>query len=135
MSNRINVGRQYTLVVEQPFDYTDLLTAALSGGKVKFKPKLPANAIPLRGQVVVLAAFNGTTPTLDVAGETSGATYATAADLATVGTVALTVVPSVLGSGDLIAMTPDAGVQTATQGKGILIMEYLISGRGQEAQP
>lgn len=135
MSNRINVGRQYTLVVEQPFDYTDLLTAALVGGKVKFKPKLPANAIPLRGQVVVLAAFNGTTPTLDVAGETSGATYATGADLATVGAVALTVVPSVLGSGDLIAMTPDAGVQTATQGKGILIMEYLISGRGQEAQP
>lgn len=135
MTNRINVGRQYTLVVEQPFDFNDLLTAALVGGKVKFKPKLPANAIPLRGQVVVLAAFNGTTPTLDVAGETSGATYATGADLATVGTVALTVVPSVLGSGDLIAMTPDAGVQTATQGKGILIMEYLISGRGQEAQP
>lgn len=135
MANTINTGRQYTLVVEQPFDFQDLVTANLAGGKVKFKPRLPQGAIPLRGQVVVLSAFNGTTPTLAVAGETSAATYAAAASLASVGAVALTVTPSKLNSGDVIGLTPNAGAQTATQGTGILIMEYLISGRGMEAQP
>lgn len=135
MSNVLNSGRQYALVVEQPFDFQDLATANLVGGKAKFKPKVPVGAIPLRGSVVVTTAFNGSTPTLAVAGETTSTTYAAAASLAAVGNVALTVTPTKLGSGDVIALTPNAGGAASTAGAGILIMEYLISGRGLEAQP
>lgn len=134
MSNIINSGRQYTLTIEQPFDFQDLATANLTGGKVKFKPKLPVGAIPLRGSVVVTTTFNGSTPTLAVAGETTSTTYVAAASLVA-GNVALTVTPTKLGSGDVIALTPNAGAQASTAGAGILIMEYLISGRGHEAQP
>lgn len=135
MSNLLNSGRQYTLVVEQPFDFNDLATANLVGGKAKFKPKLPVNAIPLRGQVLVTTAFNGTTPTLAVNGDTTSTAYVAAATLASTGTVALSITPSKLGSGEVVSLTPNAGGAASTAGAGILIMEYLISGRGHEAQP
>ena len=136
MSNVLNSSRQYVMVVEQAFDFQDLATANLLASlKAKFKPKLPANAIPLRGQIIVSTAFNGTTPTVAVTGETSTATYVAAASLSAVGVVALTVTPSKLLTGDVVAFAPNAGAQASTAGSATLIMEYLISGRGHEANP
>lgn len=135
MANTINTGRQYTLVLEQPFDFQDLATANLVGGKAKFKPRLPQGAVPLRGSVLVTTAFNGSTPTLAVAGETSSVTYVAAASLAAVGNVALSFTPAVRTSGDVVALTPNAGGAASTAGAGILYIEYVITGRGMEAQP
>src|SRR5574343_526147 len=135
MSNTLNSGRQYTLTLEQPFDFQDLATANLVGGKAKFKPKLPVNAVPLRGSVLVTTPFNGSTPTLAVAGETSSVTYVAAASLASAGNVALSFTPAVRGSGDVISLTPNAGGAASTAGAGVLYLEYVISGRGHEAQP
>lgn len=131
MSNLTTHGRQYGLVLEQPFDFTDFNGVTTVAA---IKPKLPVNAIVLRGGVLVTEAF-GTGAAADVGKNGAANQYLNDVDLNTLGYTAFTGGVGLKASGETIEITPDTEAKAATAGKGYLIVEYVIAGRANEVQP
>lgn len=133
MANRTNTMHQWVLALEQAFDFQD----AASGG-AHLKPKLPMGAIIRRINVVVETVFNGgaaSSVSVGIAGNTTK--YANAVDLdAATGTVAAATPTGIpLAEEETLLFTFSANAIASTAGKGRLVIEYIVAGRGNEAQP
>lgn len=130
MANHITThGRQWALVLEQEFDFTDMAVAPSA-----LQPRLPINAVVLRAGIYVETAFaTGAAVAVGKSGSTS--LYVSAADLATVGYVSFTTGLGIKASGETILFTPDAETLASTVGKARLVVEYIIVGRATEVQP
>lgn len=134
MSNVTNRMHQYSLTLEQAFDFSDFASAAAIAA---IAPKLPTNAMVQSAKLTVETIFNGTTPTLGVGilGNT-GKYVATSAVLTATGTVAGATQSGIpLAAEETLLLTPNAGAIASTAGKGRIVIEYVVAGRGNEAQP
>lgn len=120
---KLNPGRQYALTLVQHFTAADL-----DGTNPVVAARLPRNAVILRGHVAVSTAFS--TGTMNV-GTEGDADALGALNLATVGVKPLTVNGQEVGYTD-IKLTPSAAMAA---GEGTLVIEYVITGRANEAQP
>ena len=122
-------GRQTVLIAEQPFDYTELDTAA-----AVVAVDLPPGAIVTGGHINVNTAFDSTTNTVSI-GDTGSATrYGATVDLKTLGATALTGVPFYNSTGLAVQLTYAETGAATTAGAGTLVVEYVIEGRANEAQ-
>lgn len=133
MANRTNTMHQWVLALEQPFDFQD----AAAGG-THLKPKLPMGAIVRRINVIVDTAFNGgaaSSLSVGIAGSTTK--YANAVDLdAATGTIAAATPSGIpLAEEETLVFTFSANAIASTAGKGRLVIEYLVAGRGNEVYP
>ena len=131
MSNVVNNGRQWPLVLEQVIDFTDFNGVAVNSA---VQPKLPQGAIVLRGGVFVETAF-GLGAACDIGNAGNGAAYLNDLDLNVVGFTAFTGGLGLKSSGETILIAPDAEAKAATAGKARLIVEYILTGRATENQP
>lgn len=123
-------GRQYPLVAEVAFDYTQLADTGVAVPAVN----LPYGAVVIGGGVVVETAFNtATSAVLDVGDAASGNRYKDDVNLKTVGYTAL-VPTGYVSDGAPLKLTPTLVGAAATAGKGRLIVMYAIKGRAHEAQ-
>jgi hypothetical protein len=134
MANITNRSHQWQLALEQPFDFSDFATAATIAN---IAPKLPMGAMVLSARMVIETVFNGTTPTLGVGiTGTTGKYIATAAVLTATGLVAGATVTGIpLASEETLVLTPNAGAIASTAGKGRVVIEYVVAGRGNEVYP
>ena len=123
MAIKLNPGRQYPLVLEQAFTANDL-----DGTNAVVAAKLPRDAIILRGYISVTKAFSAGTIGVGVAG---AATAYGSLNTATLGIKALTATGTPVGASEL-KLTPSAAL---TGGGATLVVEYIIAGRANEAQP
>lgn len=131
LDNLRNHGRQWPLVdfvrfdVDELSDYDLSDPVAISG--------VPGGAVVTGGMVVVVTAFDGTTPTLNIGDADSATRYASAVDLTVTGDTALTV------DGHQYAITSDIlaafSATNSTEGEAYLILEYVVEHRETEAQP
>jgi hypothetical protein len=121
---------QYPLVLEQPFNYEDFAVSP-----VALAPKLPVGAMVLSTKIVVETVFNGgAASTLSVGIEGATTKYANAADLdAATGVVAGATATGIpLSSEETLLLTPSANAIASTAGKGRVVIEYIVAGRGNE---
>ena len=120
---KLNPGRQYALTLVQHFTAADL-----DGTNPVVAARLPRNAVILRGHVAVSTAFSAGTVNV---GTEADADALGALNLATTGVKPLTTSGLEVGYTD-IKFTPSAAM---TAGEGTLVIEYIITGRANEAQP
>lgn len=128
-------SRQNPLVAQQVFGFANIADTGVAVNVIK----LPMGAIITDVVINVLVASNiGTSQALAVSG--GGATLIAAQDgKATAGsstsgiTTALGKAP--LATGGYVTVTPTNVGTAATAGSFQLIVEYIIDGRGTEAQP
>ena len=116
MAIKLNPGRQYPLVLEQAFTADDL-----DGTNAVV-------AIILRGHISVTKAFSAGTIGVGVTG---AATAYGSLNTAAPGIKALTATGTPVGASEL-KLTPSAAL---TGGEATLVVEYIIAGRANEAQP
>ena len=133
MANVTNTMHQWQMYLEQPFDFAD---AAIT--PCKLTPKLPMGAMVLSARVVVETVFNGgaaSTISVGISGNTTK--YVNAADIdAATGIVAGATTSGIpLASEETLLFTFSANAQASTAGKGRVIVEYIVAGKGNEAQP
>lgn len=133
MTNPTNRMHQYQMALEQAFDFTD---AAIN--PCVLAPKLPMGAMVLSTRVIVETQFNGgaaSSLSVGIAGSTTK--YANAVDLdAATGIVnGATATGIPLANEETLLFTFSANAIASTAGKGRVVIEYLVAGRGNEAQP
>lgn len=133
MANVTNRMHQYQMALEQPFDFAD---AAVVPSVLA--PKLPMGAMVLSARVIVETAFNGgaaATVSVGISGNTTK--YVNAADLdAATGIVAGAATSGIpLANEETLLFTFSANAQASSAGKARLVIEYIVAGRGNEAQP
>jgi hypothetical protein len=124
-------SRQYPLVHEIAFDYTNVSETGVAVAAVA----LPPNSEVTGGALIVDTAWDtGTTAALDIGDSTTAARYGSAIDLKTAARTALTLT-GYLNTGGLDVKIKPALVGTAaTAGAARLLVEYIIKDRGNEAQ-
>lgn len=127
MANLSTHARQWLLLAEQVFDFSDL-TATPSPVVLN----LPQGAIFLRGFLQVETVFNGTTPTVSIGGNAGAAVYLAATSIGALGSTSITLSQGIKPAGDKIIITPNAGAIASTAGQARLIIEYIIAGRSTE---
>jgi len=126
------VERQYPLVARVYFAFADFSTTTTGVGIPAIT--LPVNSIVTKGDLVILNAFDGTTPTLDVGDASSAARYEGAND-ATAAVVTPLTITRFLTTGSEPSVELELTWTDTTTGDGYLEVEYVITGRGNEAQP
>lgn len=132
-TRKMTPDRQYPLVAVVRFDF-EKLAAAEDG--IANMLQLPGNAIVTGGALHVLTAWDSAgTATLSLGDDDSATRYLSTANLKAAARTAITLpnfqhqVPTILfgtfaeGAGD-----------SAEQGEALLIVEYIIEGRGGEIQ-
>lgn len=130
MTQVTNRMHQWQLALEQPFDFQDF------AGTIVLAPKLPMGAMVLQARLVVETIFNGSTPTLSVGISGTTTKYVNAASLASTGLVAGATVTGIpLANEETLVFTPNAGAIASTAGKGRLVIEYIVAGKGHEVYP
>ena len=129
MAFTLNSERQYTLVARVPFDFADF--GATGVGELAVR--LPINSIVTGGGIAVTTAFDGTTPTADVGDGTTADRYLAAGDVSSAGYIPLVPTGYVTGDGDDV--TVELNWTDTTAGAGFLVVEYIRTDRGNEAQP
>lgn len=132
MTNVTNRMHQWQMALEQPFDFQDF------AGTITLAPKLPMGAMVLSVRIIVETVFNGgaaSSLSVGIAGTTTK--YANAVDLdAATGIVAGATATGIpLASEETLVFTPSANAIASTAGKGRLVIEYIVAGKGNEAQP
>lgn len=131
MSNATTHGRQWPLVLEQVFDFTDVAGVTTTSA---VQPKLPQGAVVTGGGIFVETAF-GTGAAADIGTSGSAALYFSGVDLNTLGYTAIAAGGLGLkASGETIVITPDTETKAATAGKARLVINYIIAGRATEVQ-
>jgi hypothetical protein len=133
-TNNTNTMHQYSLWLEQPFNYEDFATAATIAA---IAPKLPVGAIVLQTRILVETVFNGgaaSSLSVGIAGTTTK--YANAVDLdAATGLIAGATATGIpLTAEEVLVLTPSANAIASTAGKGRILIEYIRVGRGNEVQ-
>lgn len=133
MANVTNRMHQYQMALEQAFDFSDAAVVPCA-----LAPKLPMGAMVTGARIAVETQFNGgasSTVSVGISGNTTK--YVNVADIdAATGVVAGATVTSIpLVSEETLLFTFSANAQASTAGKGRLIIEYIVAGRGNEAQP
>jgi hypothetical protein len=126
---------QYSLFLDQPFNFEDFADA---DAIANLAPKLPVGAMVLQTRVIVETVFNGgaaSTLSVGIAGST--AKYASAVDLdAATGIVAGATATGIpLTAEETLVLTPSANAIASTAGKGRVVIEYIVAGRGNEVYP
>ncbi len=122
-------GRQWPLVAEQPFDFTDLTVAPSA-----LELDLPVGAVVIRAGVFIETAFDaGSAIAVGITGTTD--LYVAAADLAVVGFVNFTTGLGIKALGETVIITPDTEALASAAGVARFIFEYVIDGRANEVQP
>lgn len=128
-------SRQNSLVAQQVFGFANIADTGVAVNVVK----LPMGAIITNTTITVLTASNiGTSQALAVTG--GGATLIAAQDGKAVAGSTTGAVHTALGKAPLttsgyVTVTPTNVGAAATAGSFQLIVEYIIDGRGTEAQP
>ena len=94
---------------------------------------LPPNALLLSMFAVVTTAFNSaTTDTLSVSDGTT--TFVAAVDATTIGSKTVTNAPKFYPSGGVLTVSLAETGATATAGRALVSVSYLVVGRGHEIQ-
>lgn len=130
MSDLKNVNRQWPLYATVRITFEDLVdgeAVALTG--------LPGDAVVISGELTIQTAWDsGTSAALDVGDSDTADRYAAAVDLTTTGRTALTLsgyqttIP-----GDILGTLAEDGT-AAEAGEAVLIVGYVVEGRGNEVQ-
>lgn len=131
-TNNTNRMHQYSLWLEQPFNFEDFASAAAIAN---LAPKLPVGAMVLQTKIVVETVFNGGAASSLSVGITGTTTkYANAVDLdAATGIVAGATATGIpLAAEETLVFTPSANAIASTAGKGRVLIEYIVAGRGNE---
>lgn len=129
MTTAINHGRQWLLVAEQQFDFSDLDVAPSA-----LTITLPRGAAVVRAGIFVETVFGaGAAMAVGITGTTD--LYVSALDLHAVAYTAFSTGLAVKTSGETIILTPDTEAIAATAGTGRLVIEYIIEERANEVQP
>lgn len=130
MANMQSRERQYPLYAVQDFDFTDLVNGSAAGLKVS----LPPNSIVVGGSLIVDTAWNSSTSATLALALQGGATLLTATNLKATGVTQLTTPVAVnYGGADVTLTLAEAGTAT-TQGKGKVLIQYVVVGKSSEIQ-
>lgn len=132
MSNLKNNARQYLLVAMQDFDFQD----SLNGSATSLELALPTNSIVVGGGVLVETPWNSATSAALAVGVNGGSGLVAAANLKAAGYTPFVVGAAFLANynGGNARMTLTEVGAAATQGKGKLVVQYIIVDRVNEIQ-
>jgi hypothetical protein len=124
--------RQFPLVAIQDFALSEL-----SDGAAVSAVKLPANARVIGGGVLITEVFDSTTSdAIDVGDGSDDDRYSsTPVDGQALGYTALTITGYKYTAGDYVDLKWASGGGTPTTGAGVLILMYVVDGRGNEVVP
>ena len=122
-------GRQYVLAAVVKVDHEDMVA-----GVVPFAA-LPAGARVVGGEIDVITAFDSTTNALSIGDADSATAYASAVDLKTVASTALSVPDKFVtdANKDLIATVAQTGTAPTT-GLAYVTIQYVVAGKANEVQ-
>jgi len=121
--------RQNVLATAVRFAGSDV-GADFAATSVKFE--VPPNAVLLRGNLLVLTADGGTSPTYNVGTSADEDAYGQNLDIdGTPASVPLTGIPAKLAEGTTLAVSHGTGT-IAGDGDFLLVLEYAVEGRGNE---
>ena len=129
-TNVKNVNRQWPLYSVTRITHKDLVNGeavALTG--------LPGNAVVVSGEITVQTAWDSeTSAELNVGDSATADRYVAGVDLTTTGRTALTLTGfQTQAPGDILGALAEVG-DAATVGEALLIVGYVVEGRGGEVQ-
>lgn len=131
MAIKLNSSRQYPLIATVVVNYDDI-----TSGVAEMAVSLPGGARVLGGRVGVTTAMDsGTSDAITVGDSTTANKYLTSTSIAATGLTEFTAVDDEAGSLDDIYITVTSVGTAATAGTFFVEVEYIIDGRGNEAQP
>lgn len=130
-----NVGRQWPLIgVFHLTGQSSQDGTSVSGVAIANAADLPNTYIVLRGGVMVLTAFDGTTNTITAGDSGSAARFLSAVDLKTAANTAFSGVPFYSATiGNMAIKQTWTGTPTSV-GEAYVWFEYIIPGRTTEVQ-
>lgn len=125
-------SRQYPLVAMQPFELSQL-----TAGSATVAVKIPAGARVIGGGVMITEVFNSTTSDgLDIGDDGDDDRYtATAVNGQALGYTALTITGYKYTTTNTIDILWASGGGSPSTGEGLLIVQYVMDGRGNEVVP
>jgi hypothetical protein len=126
------VDRQYPLYAVQAFNLSEL-----EDGVAVPVIKLPAGARVISGHIVTDIALDSTsTDTMDLGDSADADRYTTSpVSIHAVGSSALTITGYKYTEATFLNMTWVSGGGTPTVGSGVVIVGYVVDGRGNEVEP
>ncbi len=126
---QLDSGRQYALTAEAVITVDEMNDTGVAVEAIV----LPVGAVVTGGAVIVDAAFDAATATLNVGDAVSGNRYKANVNVAALGLTAL-VPTGFVSTGKPITVTPTFA-DAVTMGSLRLQVTYVVSGRANEAQP
>jgi hypothetical protein len=129
-SNVKNVNRQWPLT-----SVTRITFKGLANGEAVALTGLPGNAVVVGGELIVQTAWDSeTSAELDIGDAATDDRYGDGIDLKTLGRTALTLDGyQMVTPGDILGTLAEVG-DAATEGEALLIVQYVVEGRGGEVQ-